>query len=357
MEKTPPETLTVRIDRINRFALGVAESPYGPVRVPCTLPGEEVRIRLLTRKHGIWEAELSEVIHPSPLRVPAPCQHFARCGGCDLQQMDYDSQLKLKNEWVQSALHKIQVGMLSDISPSPSPFGYRNRITLHHDKKAWGFYRRHSHTLETVRHCPIASTALNHRLSQLCDNVLQGPESFELREDDATSFVQVNSAMNALLIQEVLRATAGNRRQRILELYAGAGNFTFALAAQCREIIALEGNADAVNQAELRLKNLQQAKISFVQREILAGVHEWIEQAERFDTIVCDPPRGGLGAVAALLPRLGATRIVHISCDLDAFVRDAHNLIHQGFSLRTVTPLDMFPQTRHMEIVGEFVLC
>lgn len=381
MDFVPGQIIDVQVARINRFGLGVAEVDGVGLRIPHVLAGETVRARVGKGRKGIFEAEVAEVLAAAPGRRAAPCPVYGRCGGCDLQHMEYAAQLALKTAWVREACAGLAAGVIHPVAPSPREFGYRSRVTLHRSKAGIGYHRRGSHEIVPIKTCPLATPALNQKIAAaglpISPEVpipIHAPEPmreaslppggmpFELREDMGATFTQANALLNPELIRIVAHAARWRKSQNILELYAGSGNFSFALASICRNLTAVEGDAVAHAAAQARKKrlvddgaNASAHRIRFHRAEVRDFVFELIQAKERLDTIVCDPPREGLGDLATRLLELGAGRIVLISCELESFVRDAKALLGNGYRLDEITPLDMFPQTRHAEIVGKFL--
>lgn len=281
------------------------------------------------------------------------CQHYGVCGGCDLQHWSYARQLAFKEERVRKIFERFPQVIFHKIVPSPQEYAYRNRVTLHSDGVKFGFYKKKTHDLVAIQDCAIASPVVNQKMTAL---QTLPPGDFEVREDElATAFIQVNTEQNTNLQNLVVTAARFQKTQRILELYAGAGNLSFPLSKICRELIAIEGNRVAVQAAQKRKATQKNRKVSFVCGDVYEEAYRLITDYEKFDTLVCDPPRGGLGDVAGLLPKFGADKIVMVSCEPHTLVRDACVLRSKGFLLKEISTLDMFPQTHHIEVVALFV--
>ncbi len=279
------------------------------------------------------------------------CPVFGVCGGCDLQDKPYAEQLKLKQSWVVKALQGLDC-RVAPIIASPKAFGYRSRVTLHRQGEAIGFYKRASHDVVAISHCPLASDAVNLKLSRVTAQDFSGAATLELRDDNGAGFTQVNAEQNQNLIKTVTGFVGAGKRLKILELYAGGGNLSFALAKDHGSVLAIEGDAAAITCA----RRTKTKNISFLHSPVHDAVFDLGQKLENFDIVVCDPPREGLTKTAALLPRFKASRIVYVSCEVNSFVKDARVLIERGYVLKEVVPLDMFPQTRHVEVVGLFEL-
>lgn len=352
MESPEAASVTLRIDRINHLGLGVAKQDETHYTVPGVLAGELVRVKPLGRLGGFVQADCLDVLEASPLRAEPACPVFGACGGCQLQHIAYEEQLRLKSSWLALALKDFPGVKIQAVIPSPQIYGYRDRITLHHNRRQFGFHESSGHKIIPIERCAIASEAVN---AHLTPAILHEPSPVEVRAAGLAvpgQFTQVNPAMNEILIQTVC-ALAG-RGGTLLELYAGAGNFTLALAKEFRSVLAIEGNAQAVRAGSLKAKEAGLKKISFRAEDVNEAVFAFTQELKRFDVIVCDPPREGLMNAASYVGGLGAGRIVLISCHPVSFARDALALMKRGYHLESVTPLDMFPQTVHLENVGLF---
>src|SRR5262252_5564244 len=149
---------------------GVAREQGKAVFVPYTIENEMVSAEIVREKKQFTEAELVEVKQSSPDRVSPECPYFGRCGGCAYQHISYEHQLAIKWRQVRDALHRI--GKLKDVPmrpiiPSPRPYAYRNRITVHALEGLIGFFRRDSHQLLDIESCPIACEEVNRALAEL----------------------------------------------------------------------------------------------------------------------------------------------------------------------------------------------
>ncbi len=169
------------------------------------------------------------------------------------------------------------------------------------------------------------------------------------------SFGQVNTDANRLLVAEVLSSVAADADDDILELYAGSGNFSFALARAARSLCAVESDRAAVTTARRTIKREDVGNISFVS----ARVEDYLARAAvggraRIETpavVVLDPPRSGLGTAAKAVASIGAPRIVYVACQPATLARDLKEMLERGYRLTRAVPLDLFPHTFHVEAV------
>jgi len=154
-------------------------------------------------------------------------------------------------------------------------------------------------------------------------------------------------------VAEVLAALALRGKERVLDLYCGVGLFTLPIAAQAKAVFGVEANAVATEDARHNAAPFPQVKI------ITDTVENALKRKEirqqRWDAVVVDPPRAGverkaLEQIVALRP----PKLVYVSCDPATLARDAKVLCDSGYALLVAQPLDMFPQTHHVETVAVF---
>lgn len=173
---------------------------------------------------------------------------------------------------------------------------------------------------------------------------------------DADTFGQVNPDGNRRLVDELLSWEAFGARDRVLELYAGAGNLTLPIARRVRRVTAVEASRKLVRNGRRNAEDNRLHNVRWLRQDADRAVDELVRQGRRFTTIVLNPPRHGAKEVVARLPVLGARRILYVSCNPATLARDLRELAAQGFALRRVRPVDLFPQTFHVETLAELVL-
>ena len=173
-------------------------------------------------------------------------------------------------------------------------------------------------------------------------------------EAPADVFTQVNPAANQLLIASVLAIGGFVAGDRVLDLYAGAGNFTLPIARRGAAVLGVERNALAVDTARANAGRLGFAHARFECAEVAAALAAL--GPGTFDRVVLDPPRAGAADAIAALAALRAPRMLYVSCDPATLARDVRALGAHGYAVRRVQPVDLFPQTYHIESVAELVL-
>jgi 23S rRNA (uracil-5-)-methyltransferase RumA len=164
------------------------------------------------------------------------------------------------------------------------------------------------------------------------------------------SFFQVNVEQNQALRQTVLRFGVVNEGESVLDLYAGIGNFTLPLALGAKEVLGIEENEKAVEDARLNIEKNGIPRCRIIQGRVEELLRNWSEKGP--DLVVLDPPRAGGKEVVNQIIGLKPKRIVYISCDPTTFSRDLRLFSEKGYPLQEVSLIDMFPQTYHMEVVA-----
>ena len=197
---------------------------------------------------------------------------------------------------------------------------------------------------------PNDGAPANHRLH------LSYPPSSTLPQGLALSwevggFCQVNLAQNRTLIDTALAFSQPEPGQRILDLYCGMGNFAIPLALRGAEVLGIEGQAAAIRSAIANAANYPEIVATFRQESIHLAANTLVEAGMRYHCLVIDPPRAGAPELASALAKLTTKRLVYISCDPATLCRDLSHLLSSGFRLCKIQPIDMFPQTHHIETV------
>ena len=166
---------------------------------------------------------------------------------------------------------------------------------------------------------------------------------------DADTFTQVNAEANRLMLAELLKAGGFDKQDRVLELYAGAGNFTLPMARRVKEITAVEGFRNAVTSGKLNGQRNGIDNIRWLCAPVPQAVSQLKKQRQNYSKIVLDPPRSGAKGTENDIAALGAAMIFYISCNPTTLARDLAALSQRGYRLQFVQPVDFFPHTFHVE--------
>ncbi len=376
--------------------------------VPYALPGEEVLVELTEEKARYARAHLVEVIAASPQRVEPRCPHFGTCGGCHWQHIAYETQLSLREDTLRSQMRRI--AHLTDTSVQPSlsmcdPWHYRNYVQLHLDEGGHlGFMAAKEHRVVGIQECPImdplvadvftaldidfpelkrvsiragittgqqlliletageTSPALQADVPVSCVLLLEdgtpvtyvgdnhiseklGGRSFRI---SASSFFQVNTAQTEHVLRTVRRYLTPQRNEVLLDMYCGVGTFGLGLADEVKAVIGIEESEAAVADARFNSRVIDNAQFLQGRAEDLLPHLE-----EKVDMVILDPPRQGCHKkVLTALLKLAPPKMTYVSCDPATLARDVGRLVQGGYELVEVQPIDMFPQTCHVESVA-----
>jgi tRNA/tmRNA/rRNA uracil-C5-methylase (TrmA/RlmC/RlmD family) len=334
---------------------GVARENGKAVFVPYTIEGETVSAEIVREKKQFAEAELVDVKESSPHRVTPECPYFGRCGGCAYQHIDYEHQLAIKWRQVRDVFQRI--GKLKDIPmrpiiPSPKQYGYRNRITVHAQDGAIGFFRRDSHRLIDIERCPISCDEVNRALAELRAQPQVRDGHYTLRASSRSRvFSQTNDAV-ANALRDLVANLVAPDQQLLLDAYCGSGFFAKALLDKFERVIGLDWDRFAIEAA----RQSATAKESYIAGDLDLAFGRLTSIISGFrsekTTLLVDPPATGLSAtMRKAIVDLGPATLIYVSCNPATLARDLKEL-QSKFTINSVTPLDMFPQTAEIEVAA-----
>jgi len=378
---------TFKVLKLVHGGMGLVRDGGASILVRLVAPGDEVRIRLTGGGRRSSRAEVVEVVEASPLRVEPRCELFGRCGGCDFQHIDYAAQPGLKREIVAevfSRVAKLEVAP-APTSPASAPYNYRSRIKLQVRAGKVGFFAAGSRDFIPTLHCHLASDEINLAIPSLAklarslkaktvELVMheggelvalpgrRGAPAHVMREDKgvewtpdpgrSSPFTQVNPSQNEKL-REVVGKLAGASGGRLaLELFAGSGNLTEVLLPHFEELIAVDSDPAAKEWFNRGVGKEEEGKAVFVS----ATVEQYLGTAGADklspDLILLDPPRTGAKKAVPAIIALAPPSIIYVSCDPATLARDVKELAGAGYQFDSLHPIDMFPQTAHIEVVA-----
>jgi 23S rRNA (uracil1939-C5)-methyltransferase len=370
------------------------------VLVGGAVPGERVLARIERAERRLAFASVVDVLEPSPDRRPAFADSL--CGGCVYSHIAYPRQLDLKAQVLKDAF--LRIGRLPLAAPVPivaSPeSGYRMRARLHVKRGRIGFYREGTHVLcDAALTRQLSDAALSFVDSAIADLQRSGQHatSVELTENIAgnqraasieiegqakrvlsgepsvwdplrvvtngrvsggelhrhpESFFQANRFLVPELVGAVLDSvpSAGD----VLDLYAGVGLFSVALAASGRQgMTAVEGDRSSGKDL-VRNASPFGGAVTVVRESVETHVHSARKTAP---VVIVDPPRTGMSSEALnALVRLAPLRLVYVSCDPATLARDARRLFDAGYTMESLRAFDLFPNTPHVESMAVFGL-
>jgi 23S rRNA (uracil1939-C5)-methyltransferase len=350
----------LKIEDIAFGGKGVGREQGKAIFVPYTIEGELVSAEIVREKKQFAEAKILEVKESSPHRLTPKCPYFGRCGGCAYQHIDYEHQLAIKSRQVRDVLQRI--GKLKDIPmrpiiPSPKQYEYRNRITVHVQDGVTGFFRRDSHRLIDIERCPISCDEVNRALTDLRGrNPRDG--HYTLRASSSPRvFSQTNNDVADALRDLIVDLVSPNQ-DFLIDAYCGAGFFAKALRNKFERVVGIDWDKFAIAAAKGNATEKETYIAGDVAEELpqnrplMDEIHRGRLRAIAPITIIVDPPAVGLSTnVRRAILDLAPTTLLYISCNPATLARDLKEL-QEKFTIQSVTPLDMFPQTAEIEAVA-----
>lgn len=454
-KQAPPvqknDKLTVTIDDLTHDGSGVAKVDGYALFVPNALPGETTEVKVIKTKKGYGFARLLNVEKTSEHRVEPPCPIFYKCGGCQIQHMDYEAQLTSKQKQVKDVMER--VAKLPNVPVHPvlgmeDPWRYRNKsqvpVAFQHGELVAGFYAKRSHSIVDMDECIIQhkendivvqtvkrlakelhisaydeekhNGVLRHivaRYGKTTDqvmvvlvtkgkklprqeeliagikehvpgvvsivqnvnsertNVIFGKHTEVLWGEtylydeingirfaiSARSFYQVNPDQTNRLYSKALEYADLNGSETVIDAYCGIGTISLFLAQKARHVYGVEIVPEAITDAKRNAKLNHIDNATFAVGEAEKVIPWWHAQGIHADVIVVDPPRKGCDeALLTTMLDMKPKRIVYVSCNPGTLARDLRILEDGGYETQEVTPVDMFPQTTHVECVAVLTL-
>jgi 23S rRNA (uracil1939-C5)-methyltransferase len=385
------ESIPLYLEKMGRRGDTISHLDGDVVNVFGGIVGEKVQARVFRyrrRKKKYVSALVMNVLKSSPHRISAPCPYFGPCSGCQWQHIEYGHQLKLKRNAVVREMQKYPelIGVpVRRTEPGPEQFSYRNhaRFTVR-QQGSLGFNNRITRRFVKLGKCLLMDPQINEIMADLqdkCDEttnlsvrvgintaeyliqptlqlaettLMSGQAYYEERLLDrafrvsSPSFFQVNTAQTEIMARRVLKALKLCRNQTVVDAYAGVGTFTVLMAESAGKVVAIEESEAAVKDAAINTLGIENIEFR------LGKTEEVIYSLDAApDAVVLDPSRTGCHtAVLEALIRLTPSRIVYVSCDPESLARDLAVLVKGAYRVNNVEPIDMFPQTHHVECIA-----
>lgn len=406
------EIYEAEIIGLENEGMGVCKIHGMVVFVPKSLVGEKVRVRITEIKKNFARGKVVEILETSNKRCESKCPYYDECGGCNLRHQSSKENLKFKKEKVETALKKIgKIDVkVDEVLPSFKEDNYRNKVSFKVEDNRIGFYGEGTYQLIDVDYCLLAQNEINDTLtiirSYLKENKNQiksitikyGNAMNELLVDiyslndkdieiidylttnvknlktiiyndkivygngyikeisnglmfnvSAKSFFQVNATQAEKLYETAISLAKLNKDDVVLDLYCGTGTITSIVAGYVKKVIGIEIVEEAVVDAKENLKINNINNVFFICGD---AAKEITKIKEKIDVIFVDPPRKGVDRKAiAVMKKLLPKKIVYISCNPVTMARDL-SYLNDLYEVKKVMPVDMFPNTAHVECVS-----
>jgi 23S rRNA (uracil1939-C5)-methyltransferase len=387
------DVVQVTIDTVAFGGDGIGRIDKRVVFVPFTVEGDIVDVEIVDIKKKYVRGIIHTITQPSPRRVEPRCPYFYRCGGCQYQHISYDHQLRMKERQVIESFErigKIPSPPVKQIIPSPRHFNYRGKAEYHLDVQQEGhpevgFMDVEGGTVVAVERCEIVDESINRTYRQFREALISSSETFqgdrftvwseyddkELPQDQfefstigrrvkdkvlfvpQEGFFQANISLVDRLVEQVLTMGNVNPSDVVVDLYCGSGLFSVFIAPRCRQVYGVEMDGVAVRCARLNMDTYGVSNTEIVDGRVENVLKADFIGEKRIDAVILDPPRigcdrGALARIAELKP----SKIIYVSCNPTTQARDVRYLLDEGFSLMELQPIDMFPQTKHIEVIA-----
>lgn len=390
------------IERFDHQGRGITKVDDKITFVKDALPGEIVDIQITHTNNKINEAIITNIEKKSDIRIEPVCKYYNECGGCNLMHIPYEEELKYKEDKIKQVIEKytsLNTDIVKPIIKNDTNY-YRNKITLHVSFNKLGYYNIKSNKIINIDKCYIVDEKINKIINDINKldltnvyeivirtskhlndtmvvfkitddisnidldvdtiltykdkkyNVLKGKGYIEDKIGKYTykispdSFFQVNTLQAQNLYNKVLEYLKPDN-DNILDLYCGTGTIGIYVSEKAKHIKGIEINKYAVEDAN---ENKKINNIDNIDFECL-DASEIDKLKDHFDKIIIDPPRSGLDKKTInYILKSNAKKVVYVSCDPITLARDLE-ILKEKYSIKEITPVDMFSRTYHVECV------
>ncbi len=403
-----PSSLTLRVDTpvYGGFVLG---RDGKVIFVRGAIPRELVEVNITETRRDYSIAEVTRVIEPSEFRRTPPCPYYGQCGGCQLQHIQYEKQVNIKEDILAETLLRLGDIKIDNISSiTEREFSYRQRVQFKVSKSGRiGFFREGTRDIVTIDRCLIITEPINNLLSRLRDIALRGVRELHVISGDTLSvlikgemkeeniqalinsgvsgiafengdsigkdyitleyeglkytvtpwgFFQGHWALNKKVVSLIIERLSPLEDRKVLDLYSGAGNFSLPIAMRAAEVVAVEENPYAIEDGKRNLIVNGIKNCLFIHSPVDSVFNDRrkkrLFEGRRYDIIILDPPRPGLTReLCKSLIEIEAQKIVYISCNPSTLARDLKRL-REKYDIEAVYMADFFPNTYHIETIA-----
>lgn len=388
--------MKVEILRFDDFGRGICYVDDKVTFVPFSIPGDVLEIEITKEKKNYNEGKIVKIIKPSKNRVVPSCPYFGTCGGCAYQMLQYDDSILEKQNNVINYFKKNGLLIKPNIIKNDIPYNYRNKITLKIVNRKIGYFKNNSHEIVEINKCLLAENKINEVIKLIPSlNIINGEVIIRSSYKDEVliiistndnveiskikdiknlkgiilnnktiykdnyfieevndikynvaydAFFQVNRLVCAKMFK--LAQDFVNEGDIVLDLYSGVGTLSLSAARKAKEVVGVEINKNAVDNANsnAKLNNLTNALFIYSDAGDIKNLDI------NFNKLIVDPPRAGLSRdtidfIKEKLPE----EIMYISCDYHAQVRDLKLL--DGYEITNSYVCDLFSYTYHVECI------
>ena len=386
------KNLVVKIENLDHFGRGIAKVNNVPMFIENSLVDEEVEVIITKDKKKYKEGVVSKYLKESPIRVKSSCPYYDKCGGCDLLHLSYEEQLKYKENKVKEIIKKFSgLECVNNIVGSKQ-FNYRNKITLQVNRGIIGYFQKKSNDIIAIDKCLLVDDKINNIINEIKnldvtsikkivirvtnlesmivfygkinlnlnldidtiiinDKVVKGKGYIKEKINDLefvispTSFFQVNNIGMTNIYDKVLEYIDN---ENVLDLYCGTGTIGIYVSKKAKNVLGIELNQEAVNDALMNKKINSIDNIDFISGDVGTILSQ---NKFKADIVIVDPPRAGLDNKSINnIIKIKPKKIIYVSCDPVTLARDL-NILKEKYDVIEITPFDMFGNTYHVECV------
>ncbi len=401
--------MKIKINNLDHLGRGIGRIDGKVVFVNNALPDEEVEIKITKEKKKFSEGVVTNIIKSSKDRVQPICPYFEECGGCDIMHLKYKDQVEFKCSKVKDIISKftdLDQEIVKSTLKTEEPLYYRNKTTFHVNEGKIGYFKKNSNDMVEIDKCYISNAKTNKILSKLktvnlkdiyeviikCDDeideimvilnlkhkanvdvivkllrddvtsiitdlngnqsVVYGTDSIEYILNDykfslsANSFFQVNTNQCIKLYDQVKQSANLKEDDILLDLYCGVGTISIYLSKYVKAVYGVEINERAVKNAINNKKINNVDNVAFYAGDTKNIVNKLDIKPT---IIIVDPPRRGLDIITIdYILSSNATRMIYVSCDPNTLARDLM-FLNDKYEIKEIIPVDMFPNTNHVE--------
>ena len=372
----------VKITNAANGGYGVARIDGKTVFVDFGVPGDVLDVEVCRDMKSFSFAEIRAIVEPSPLRVEPLCANFSHCGGCSWQNVSYETEIAFKETILRDQLTRV-TGLKTESIPhidiiKGERYKYRSHASVKTDGSVKGFFRKESDSLIPFPPggCALLHDKLNEGISGLDPSVLmkdtktavtpsgefvyddgfnellvtENENGYKFRRD-ITGFFQANRFLRSAMINRVIEYAEPSGSDTFMDICCGCGFFSIPAAARSARGYCFDNERRSIENAgyNCSLNNISNL-VFYVLPE--SEIHPFRYKP---DFIIVDPPRAGISKNGRrTINAINPVRLVYVSCDPSTFARDASDFIKNGYTLDKLTLIDMFPCTKHIEVISVF---
>jgi 23S rRNA (uracil1939-C5)-methyltransferase len=398
IDLNPGDKFEITLGEINDAGDTVSEIHGAPVVVSGGLPGEVVIAEVQKKFPERIAAIVAQVLEPHAERVEVECKYFLACSGCQWQHVSYGHQLHLKRERVQREIDKYEAlfGLEVDLTvESEKRLRYRNhgRFTIgkYEDAGQVGYKNAVTRQFVRIEECLLMDQKVNDTIALVQDK-MDGQSQMSIRVGvntdsmlvqpkmeipglelttgvqhykeevrgscftvAASSFFQVNTGQLSRAVDEVRELLDLQGSEVMVDAYCGVGVFAVLMSPYVKRVIGIEDSASAIEDAGKNMNGV--TNVDFIEGKTEHVMADW-PLDDDVDVLLLDPPRVGCHPdVLESVKKLKPKKVLMVSCEPAAMARDLDLLCQSGmYKLETLRPVDMFPQTRHVETISMLTL-